>query len=65
MGIAAQVSRSVVVLEGVRCLSCGVTYSKPAFGGTVEKNPGCPGCGYLGWIPVSPAAPLRLASLSQ
>jgi hypothetical protein len=55
------VSRSVVVLEGVRCLSCGVTYSKPAFGGTVEKNPGCPGCSYLGWIPVTPAAPLRLA----
>jgi hypothetical protein len=45
---AAQVSHSLVVLEGVRC-----------FGSTVEKNPGCPGCGYVGWIPISPGSPLR------
>ena len=56
---AAQVSHSLVVLEGVRCLECGATYSKPVFGSTVEKNPGCPGCGYVGWIPISPASPLR------
>jgi hypothetical protein len=24
-----------------------------AAGGTVNQNPGCPTCGYLGWIPVS------------
>jgi hypothetical protein len=58
VGSVAQVSRSLVVLEGVRCLDCGVTYSKPAFGGTVEKNPGCPGCGYVGWIPIRPGTPL-------
>ena len=41
------------VLETVCCLECGETYSKPVAGGTVQKNPGCPGCGYLGWIPLS------------
>src|SRR6266545_4966452 len=68
MGIAAQqMSRSVVVLEGVRCLSCGVTYSKPAFGGTVEKNPGCPGCGYLRSIrtPFACSITIREASAAR
>ena len=37
-------------LEAVRCLECGEMYSKPQTGGTTEENPGCPGCGYLGWI---------------
>jgi hypothetical protein len=41
------------VLENVRCLECGEIYSKPSAGGTVVKNPGCPSCGYVGWIPVS------------
>jgi hypothetical protein len=41
------------VLESVRCLECGEVYSKPSAGGTVVKNPGCPSCGYVGWIPVS------------
>ncbi len=32
-------------------------------GGTVEKNPGCPSCGYVGWIPVSlPREPQRRAA---
>jgi hypothetical protein len=44
---------SLAVLESVRCLECGETYAKPAIGGTVEQNPGCPVCGYVGWIPVS------------
>jgi len=61
MGSAAQLPRSLVVLEDVRCLACSATYSKPVAGGTVERNPGCPECGYVGWIPVSPTAPLRLA----
>jgi phage FluMu protein Com len=40
------------LLETVRCLECGEAYSKPVAGGTVEKNPGCPTCGYVGWIPI-------------
>ena len=53
----------LAVLESVRCLECGEVYSKPVAGGTVLKNPGCPECTYVGWIPVSlpsePVAPLR------
>ena len=41
------------MLETVRCLECSAVYAKPAAGGTVQKNPGCPDCGYVGWIPVS------------
>ena len=44
---------ALAVLESVRCLECGEVYAKPAVGGTVKKNPGCPVCGYVGWIPVS------------
>jgi predicted nucleic acid-binding Zn-ribbon protein len=44
---------SLAVLHSVRCLECGEIYSKPSAGGTVHKNPGCPSCGYVGWIPVS------------
>jgi hypothetical protein len=53
----------LAVLSSVRCLECSEIYSKPAAGGTVEKNPGCPACGYVGWIPVTvpgePRAPHR------
>ena len=42
--------RSLIVFESVRCLECGEAYSKPTAGGTVQKNPGCPACGYVGWI---------------
>lgn len=45
-GFAAE----VIQLERVRCLECGATYAKPAAAGTVKSNPGCPRCGYLGWI---------------
>jgi hypothetical protein len=49
--------------EAVRCLECGAVYSKPAWGDTVTVNPGCPECGYLGWlsssIPFSEDAPLH------
>jgi hypothetical protein len=44
---------ALAVLESVRCLECGEVYAKPAAGGTVHKNPGCPTCGYVGWIPLS------------
>jgi hypothetical protein len=40
------------VLETVLCLECGEIYSKPVAGGTCEKNPGCPECAYVGWIPL-------------
>ena len=37
-------------VQTVRCLSCGSAYAKPAGGGTVRANPGCPDCGYVGWV---------------
>jgi predicted nucleic acid-binding Zn-ribbon protein len=45
---------SLTVLESVRCLECGAVYAKPAGGGTVRQNPGCPECGYVGWVDVGP-----------
>jgi hypothetical protein len=53
MDSAAPVLLSLAGFESVRCLECGEAYSKPLAGGTVQKNPGCPTCGYVGWIPVS------------
>ena len=54
------------VSEAVRCLECGAVYSKPAGGDTVTANPGCPECGYLGWlsssIPFSEDAPRHRSS---
>ena len=51
---AAQVAgKALTVLESVRCLECSEIYSKPVAGGTVQKNPGCPTCGYVGWIPLT------------
>ena len=43
-------------VEAVRCLECGKDYAKPCGRGTLTTNPGCPDCGYLGWI--STAVPL-------
>jgi hypothetical protein len=43
-------------IHRVRCLSCGVAYAKPTGGGTVSTNPGCPECGYLGWLREDAAA---------
>lgn len=58
MGVAVPKEASLALLESVRCLECGEIYSKPNAGGTVQKNPGCPSCGYVGWIPVTrPAVP--------
>src|ERR687887_506657 len=39
----------------VRCLDCSRVYEKPAAGGTLTTNPGCPTCACLGWRPVSTA----------
>jgi len=58
----APATRSLALFETVRCLECGVVYSKPIRGGIVRTNPGCSTCGYLGWIPVTlpvEYAPLR------
>src|SRR2546428_71681 len=41
---------SLAVIESVRCLECGAVYAKPAGGGTARANPGCPDCGYVGWL---------------
>ena len=40
----------LTVVESVRCLECGAIYAKPNAGGTVLENPGCPDCGYVGWV---------------
>jgi hypothetical protein len=53
MQFAASAAPALSVLESVRCLECSEIYSKPVAGGTVHKNPGCPSCGYVGWIPLS------------
>ena len=50
---AASHGRNLALVEPVRCLECGAIYSKPAGGGTVKANPGCPECGYLGWLSAS------------
>jgi len=55
--------RPLAAVEEVRCLECGQIYPKPAGGGTARANPGCPTCGYVGWlsvaIPVNRAAGQR------
>ena len=38
------------VVASVRCLACGTVYPKPSSIGTAESNPGCPRCGYVGWV---------------
>jgi hypothetical protein len=53
MEAIASITRLLDAFESVRCLECGEVYAKPLAGGTVEKNPGCPLCGYIGWIPLT------------
>jgi hypothetical protein len=53
MEAAHAAAKTLSVLESVRCLECSEIYSKPVAGGTVQKNPGCPNCGYVGWIPLN------------
>jgi hypothetical protein len=40
-------------VEHVRCLECGTVYAKPNSPNTVANNPGCPECGYVGWLAAS------------
>jgi hypothetical protein len=64
MEAIATIASLTVRFESVRCLECGEVYAKPLAGGTVEKNPGCPLCGYVGWIPLTrPAEPASLRSV--
>ena len=44
------------LVSSVRCLGCGTVYAKPAALGTAESNPGCPRCGYVGWVPAEAQA---------
>ena len=36
--------------DEVVCLSCRHVSEKPARGGLSSRNPGCPLCGYVGWL---------------
>jgi hypothetical protein len=49
-GIFIGMKATSELVERVRCLACGSAYAKPAGGGTLYANPGCPACGYLGWV---------------
>jgi hypothetical protein len=53
MEAIATIASLIARFESVCCLECGEVYAKPLAGGTVEKNPGCPLCGYVGWIPLT------------
>lgn len=64
MGDKGEEGPALAVYESVRCLECGTVYAKPTRGGTFRANPGCPECGYVGWLSVSvsvrsPSAPSR------
>jgi hypothetical protein len=58
-----QVTPRLELLHRVRCLGCGAVYSKPSGGGTATANPGCPECGYVGWMKTS--APVTEPSLQR
>jgi predicted nucleic acid-binding Zn-ribbon protein len=53
---------SLTIVESVRCLDCGAVYAKPSAGGTVRENPGCPECGYVGWVAADDEGALSEAS---
>jgi predicted nucleic acid-binding Zn-ribbon protein len=56
----------LAVYESVQCLECGAVYAKPSRGGTARSNPGCPDCGYVGWLAVNvPVRGARVPSRSD
>jgi predicted nucleic acid-binding Zn-ribbon protein len=57
MGRKRDEGPDLAVYESVQCLECGAVYAKPSRGGTARSNPGCPDCGYVGWVAVH--VPLR------
>jgi predicted nucleic acid-binding Zn-ribbon protein len=48
--MSTELPPQLTVYVQVRCLECGHVYGKPTAGGTTLSNPGCPACGYVGWI---------------
>jgi predicted nucleic acid-binding Zn-ribbon protein len=52
---------ALAVYESVRCLECETVYGKPSRGGTSNLNPGCPKCGYVGWLAVDVTVKRRSA----
>jgi hypothetical protein len=58
-----ELAPSLSVYENVRCLECGSVYTKPTRGGTARANPGCPDCGYVGWVATS--GPVTTSSESR
>jgi hypothetical protein len=50
-----QVAPRLELIHRVRCLACSAVYSKPSGGGTATANPGCPECGYVGWVKTNAA----------
>ena len=63
MGDKRDAAPTLSVYESVRCLDCGTVYAKPTRGGTARVNPGCPDCGYVGWLAVN--VPVRSASTQR
>ena len=57
-------SNRISNVVNVRCLECSQPYPKPLGGGTVRANPGCPQCGYVGWVLASDR-PRGTAALSR
>ena len=53
-------SARLTSVETVCCLNCSTVYGKPSGRGTLSTNPGCPECGYVGWLPST--GPLSQAS---
>ncbi len=51
---------TLTVYQSVRCLECGAVYAKPDRGGTLNANPGCPDCTYIGWLPLTVPVTPRL-----
>ena len=60
MRVDSEDARPLPKIERVRCLNCSASYVKPAGGGTVSANPGCPECGYVGWVLERP--PVRMGA---
>jgi hypothetical protein len=52
----------------VRCVGCGAVYVMPTGRRTASANPGCPQCGYVGWVrhgPLLTQDAVRLRSVAD
>jgi len=52
-------------VQNVRCLECGQPYVKPVHGSISVTNPGCPRCGYVGWVATTEPVPARFGASRQ